>query len=130
LIAFNQKPEKRKTTKGRKLRKAGEVVKRIREIVVERDGYCRLAKIVPAHVCCGVSQWSHWGDWKRYKTRNQDPERRHVSMGSLMLCLFSHYAYDKHHIHIEALTERGCDGPLRVRIGSAVYEETDDLAGQ
>ncbi len=120
------KPPKRKTVKGRKDRAEGKVKKSVREQCVERDGWCRVGqyRAFDRHGWGGLcfecssnlSQWAHWGEHTRAKTRGQAPERRHTTGGSLMLCKAHHDALDgRSHprLKITALTDNGCDGPLR-----------------
>lgn len=126
------KPEKRKTTNGRKDRAEAKVKKDVRAQCVERDGQCRvfrtiagqhggwaiLGALVQIHMkdmCDGPSEWAHMHSRRRSQTRGQAPERRHDTAHSLMLCRFHHQAYDAHRLHITALTRKGADGPLKFR---------------
>lgn len=96
--------------------------------VESRDGYCRLRLTDTMGPCGGESQWAHFGDYRRFKTRGQAPEDRHVTHGSLMLCDKHHDRYDgqaRPRIDIEAVTVRECDGPLRFESAGAVYEEDE-----
>lgn len=115
------KPEPRKRTKARAARRAAKVVKSVRQQCVERDGYCRMQRdfnvdlLLLVGVCQGESQWAHFDEKKRFKTRGMKPETRHTTEGSLMLCQWHHDRYDgkqRPSLHIMALTSRGADGPL------------------
>ena len=116
--------------KALKDRQEGQIKKLVRAAVAVRDGYCRLATalnplagysdhfatvIVAEHLCEGPSQWAHFGDKKRARTRGMKPEVRHTTAGSLMLCQAAHDDYDQGRLHITALTRRGCDGRLKFR---------------
>jgi len=108
------KPERRKRTKGRKSRKESARTKSIRASCVERDGYCRIGKDADDYTdCIGPSEWAHFGEFKRAKTRGQEPERRHTTAGSFMVCRGHHRDYDAVELIIIATDrERGCDGEL------------------
>lgn len=97
--------------KAKMKRLAAQVAAIVRALCVERDGYCRSVNTNTMD-CRGVSQWSHFGEFKRARTRNQSAERRHNTAGSLMLCQRHHDAYAAGQLHIDAQTDRGCDGPL------------------
>src|SRR5688500_15406246 len=94
------KPEKRRTTKGRKRRAERTVKQSIRSRCADRDGYCRIGgrdgtQEVDIHKstmawCQGVSEWAHLRGYRRSQTRGQAPERRHTTMHSLMLCSRHH----------------------------------------
>ncbi len=73
--------------------------------------------------CLGPSEWAHFGDKKRFKTRGLPPEERHTVEDSLMMCDGHHDLYDANRLHIEALTERRCEGPLRFELDGVIYEE-------
>jgi hypothetical protein len=106
----------RKTLKRRRAASETAVKRQVRAIVVERDGYCRFLRGHETYMGCdGPSEWAHWGDRKRFKTRGEAPELRHTTAGSLMLCRCHHRLYDSGALTIEADTERGCDGPLTYR---------------
>lgn len=103
----------RRRLKARKDRAETVVKRRVRAVVADRDGYCRYGKDYgPGHVCVGPSEWAHWGDRKRFKTRGMPPSERHTTAGSLMLCRSIHRAYDAGALAITADTDRGCDGLL------------------
>ncbi len=116
------KPESRKKQKAREKREERKVITHVREQCVDRDGFCR-AQGIGMGPCIGCSEWCHFGDHKRFKTRGQEPERRHNTQGSLMMCSGHHYEYDKGRLEINALTERGCDGPLEFQRGDERYAE-------
>ena len=90
------------------------VIARIRPLVVARDGYCRVARnpLAAMGPCWGVSEWAHLGESKRFKTRGQDPERRHTTKGTAMLCTGHHRDYDEHRLQIEELTPERANGRL------------------
>jgi hypothetical protein len=127
------KPEPRKRAKARRRRREVAVIKDVRAAVAERDGSCRLLG-GPFGPCTAVSEWAHFGSHRRSATRGMDPEERHTSEGSLMLCGGPagghHHAYDKgsgdRRLQIDAVDPaRGCDGPLRYEMGSIVYVEPE-----
>lgn len=131
-----QKPEKRSTTKRRKKTKERDIKSVVRTAVEERDGYCRLywydadtrLSIVKIFgPCGGRSTWAHVNDKRRFATRGMEPEERHTTDGSIMLCEWHHQtgpaAYDAHGMEIEYMTERGCDGRLRFVRDDKVFEE-------
>ncbi len=104
----------------------------VRARCVLRDGYCRaratstkpygdvLTVEVFMHVCEGSSQWAHLRGSTRAETRGMKPEQRHTTRGTLMLCQWLHDRYDGRahpRLNIEALTDRGADGPLRFTMG-------------
>jgi hypothetical protein len=105
--------------RARKKRKDDTYADTIREIVSARDGLCRYGyDVSPGNrfsECRGVSEWAHFGAWKRFKTRGLPPEERHTTAGSLQLCAKHHDDYDHGRLVIVARTPRGCDGPLRYR---------------
>jgi hypothetical protein len=113
------KPTPRKRVKAKRQRHAAKVVKSVRALCVERDGYCRLTRdwswelVMPTFGACeGPSQWAHLGDKKRFKTRGQAPEVRHTTAGSLMLCDRHHDDYDEGRLNISG---DDADGVLRFR---------------
>lgn len=100
-------------------RREQKVVQDVRPQVVVRDGYCRLQTDNPNGtfarmfgLCQGASEWAHWDEYKRARTRGLPPEDRHTKRGSLMLCTKHHEDYDHGRLDINALTERECNGPL------------------
>jgi hypothetical protein len=105
--------------RARKKRKDDTVATAVREQVSLRDGFCRYGYDVrPGRrfsECRGLSEWAHFGAWKRFKTRGQAPEERHTTAGSLQLCTKHHGDYDAGRLVIVARTDRGCNGPLRYR---------------
>lgn len=112
------KPESRQTEKRRVDRHEAEVIQAVRNEVSDRDGYCRVA--IPQHRedrCRGNSEWAHIGDYRRFKTRGMEPEERHTTWGSAMLCTFHHDCYDGRNqswtLKIVEMTEKGADGPMR-----------------
>lgn len=101
--------------RARKRAKDQRYAAKIRPIVERRDGYCRYFKDWPdfdRQPCEGNSEWAHFGDKKRFKTRGMAPEKRHTTAGSLMLCSKHHREYDAGKLRIVALSAKGCDGGL------------------
>ena len=125
------KPEPRSRTKGREDRAEGKVIKVVRPQCVTRDGHCRAseaARKLPDtfEPCEGPSEWSHYNrTHRRSKTVGQPPEQRHQREHSMMLCRRHSQAYDQNRMDIEEMTERGCDGPLRMARDGVVWEETE-----
>lgn len=124
------KPEPRKRVKGRKQRHARKVVKSVRQQCVAREIWCRLfwAPFDQFGPCEGLSEWAHFAEKKRFKTRGMTPEDRHTSAGSFMLCTKHHNEYDKRakpYLYIEPMTSRGADGPLAMRRNGITYTEKD-----
>lgn len=126
------KPESRRRAKARRDRKESAVIARVRNAVYDRDGYCRIGRDWRLRAllgrCDGWSEWAHIGEKRRSHTRGMDPEVRHDSAGSMMLCHRHHQdgsgSYDRHGFEVEPLTERGADGPLRfVRRDGVVVDE-------
>ena len=113
------KSEPRKKAKARGKRAEQKVEQSVRAACVLRDGDCRVGSILNRLFvltfcrCGGESEWAHLGDQRRFKTRGQEPEARHTTTGSLMLCTEHHQDYDQHRLEIEPLTESGADGTLR-----------------
>lgn len=108
--------------KAKKRRAETKVIAVVRAKVDNRDGPCRLTDKGFGH-CKGISEWAHFGDYRRFKTRGMDPDERHTSEGSFQACTRHHDDYDEHRMMIEPLTDRWCDGPLRFSMGGKVYEE-------
>ena len=121
------KGEPRKRKKGREQRQEKKVKTSARFEVMERDGHsCRLNWCAAQRLfgaCRGPIQWSHWGPYKRSKTRGQEPERRHCRQGGLAMCDRHHDDYDEGRLAIEAMTEQECDGRLRFERDGKVWEE-------
>lgn len=126
------KPEPRARTKRRKDRYEDAVARKVRDLVSDRDGYCRLARTAyDASLrtlvggCSGPSEWAHL--LRRSKTRGMPAEDRHSSETSVMLCNRHHQGpagYDGHAFDVRPLTGRGADGPLRyVRRDGEFYDE-------
>jgi hypothetical protein len=124
-----QKPGPTARGRAARRRREGPVAKKVRAACVERDGHCRywLERFVNPFMediadCDGPSQWAHFGEKVRAKTRNMKPEQRHTTWGSLMLCRLHHDQLDgRQHprLKIEALTKFGADGPLAFTGGSS-----------
>jgi len=125
-LAF-PKGRTRKQVKRRKARAEDQVAKAVREAVMARDVSCRVGTLHgPAWYdefaptgnpfgCYGPLEWAHLHTRRRSQTRNQAPERRHVSTHSVALCRKHHREYDAHQLVITALTRKGADGPLKFR---------------
>lgn len=120
----------RRKVKGRRKRHERAVVQDVRPQVERRDGYCRLSEAARAMPddfgkCSGPSQWSHYNaTHRRSKTRGKEPEERHTTAGSMMLCTRHSEDYDQNRTDIRVLDEkRGCDGPVRATRGGAVWVE-------
>lgn len=110
LTAAQQKTAKRRRDEAR-------VEKAVRLKCVDRDGCCVLANWPHSFTDCdGPSEWAHFGEKRRAKTRRQPPSVRHTTAGSLLLCRFHHGEYDSRRINITALTVDGADGPLKVEV--------------
>ena len=103
MFSPQPKPEPRQRAKGRKHRQEAQVVKTVRVQVAERDGYCRVLALLfmfdPSlrsslrlyfGPCSGQSEWAHYGDQKRAKTRGKAPVERRTRAGSFMLCAAHH----------------------------------------
>lgn len=115
-------------------RREATVIKDVRDVVMLRDGYCRVFHLNYRDIgggvvgffsiCSGPSEWAHWGQHRRHNTRRMAADARHTSAGTLALCRFHHAMYDAHEWEIEALTDRGADGPLRFQVGDEVFDET------
>jgi hypothetical protein len=104
------KPTPRKRVKGRKQRAERAVKQSVRAACVERDGGCRAA----TWTCSGPLEWAHLV--RRSLTRGESPERRHNTATSLMLCRFHHQQEEAGRLKVFALTDEGCDGPLRFEV--------------
>ncbi len=126
MIGF-PKPEKRRTTKGRKTRAESKVKQSVRAACVERDGHCRVhsqheqfddekPEFFWLWTCSMVSQWAHLAGHRRSQTMRQAPERRHTTKHSLMLCQRHHSMEEAGILRVVYLSARGCDGPLRFEV--------------
>lgn len=113
-----KKPGPTARYRAKRRRAEGPVAKVVRAACVERDGYCRYWKDVfeacfVAVECAGPSEWAHLES--RARTRNMEPERRHSTATSVMLCKLHHDRLDgraRPRIRVSAQTDRGADGPL------------------
>ena len=122
LPAAQPKPKPRASTKRANRREAAKIVRQVRAACVDRDGHCRVlfGNAVNGDIhqgedlnYCGLrSEWAHLNEHQRFKTRGQEPEERHCTAGSLMLCEIHHQLLDSHQMAITALSDRGADGPL------------------
>lgn len=110
------KPEPRRKGKARAKRLEAAVVQDVRARCVERDGYCRIHQATHHGLdyCYGPSEWAHMHDKRRSKTVGQAPVVRHTTQGSFMACQKHHGQYDRHEIQVEAITQHGADGTLRI----------------
>ena len=89
---------------------------KIREQVDARDGYCKLMHLAYAlGLCAGPSEWAHWAEFKRFKTRGLPPEERHTTAGSFKACSRHHGMYDAREFEIAATDiSRGMDSAIVV----------------
>jgi hypothetical protein len=119
------KPEPRKRQKARKDRIERQVATKVRADVDARDGYCRwywfdetTRRTIESLIgpCGGPSEWAHL--ISRAETRGMAPEIRHSTENSCKMCRDHHqsdkHGYDRHRFDVEAVTDRGADGPLRI----------------
>lgn len=126
------KGRSRKSLKAAEDRAEAKVKKAVRAACVERDGACRIATPLGHDVlqtypvlltmCDGPSQWAHMHTHRRSQTRGQDPEQRHTTAASLMLCQRHHDQYDgrqRPRLLITRLSHKGANGPLKFRRGKA-----------
>ena len=126
---FKSDMKTRKQLKARKVRREAAVKQDVRAACVSRDGFCRVVAALLNDYDVrprGESEWAHMHAKRRSKTRGQDPEERHTTADSLMLCRFHHDAYDgrtRPRLTIEALTDRGADGPLQFTYRGKSYSE-------
>lgn len=133
------KPKKGRLAKKARDRLEPAIVKAVRKLVDERDGYCRLhwtnrsatGRLLLAFfgTCSGPSEWCHVEEKRRGKTRGQAPEERHTTQGSVKFCRQHHQGkggYDLHGFRITYLTARGCDGPLRYVKSSGDFLDEPD----
>ena len=98
----------------------------VRQACVDRDGYSRMVSrgiYFAGLVNGGPTQWCHMRPYTRAQTRKMAPERRHSTKWTLMLTALEHSALDASRLEIEALTDRGADGPLRYRFNGTVRED-------
>lgn len=96
-------PEKTRGAEKRAERRDESAVKSVvRQACVDRDGYCRMSEWDP-YGCAGPSEWAHFGEGRRSKTRGMEPEERHTTVWSLMLCRRHHALEERHTIRIEPL---------------------------
>lgn len=109
-----------KRAKAKAKRQEAAHAKRVRAACVARDGYCLIASRLPSSVsallgaCEGPSEWAHVGDKRRCHTRGMEPQERHTTAGSGMLCERHHQRmYDKHLFDF-LLGAEGMDGPVAV----------------
>ena len=132
------KPKHRPRTTTRNRSRVRVAIGTARAECVERDGPCRVAKaiaeadnvliqndlVMAFGECQGRSEWSHYNaTHRRSKTVNQDPEERHTSAHSLMLCTYHGAEYDQHRMDITELEPAGCHGRLRFQTAEYTWEE-------
>ncbi len=124
MLLNRQKKPAGPTAKYRAKRRRAEtaIAVLVRAKCVERDGYCRVSQesddMFRRAMCDGPSEWAHFDEKKRAKTRGMTGEERHTTEGSLMLCRQHHEQYDHGILQIIDLTPRGCDGSMHFRDGS------------
>lgn len=112
------KGPKRSTIQERKARAEAARIQIVRPQCVDRDGFCRLSTVQALFgSCIGVSEWAHLWDKKRCFTRGMSPEQRHDAMWTAQFCTRHHTDEERKRIRLDALTQRGADGQLRVRRG-------------
>lgn len=91
-----------------------QVITRNRARCERRDGPCRIgywsAGVQVFGECYGSSEWNHFD--KRSLTMNEDPEDRHATSRTGMLCNSHHRMVDAHEIKVESLTQDGADGRM------------------
>lgn len=117
-----KKGKTRKQVKAKRDRLESERIRLVRLACVGRDGFCRVQteRLKDYDVyrlltdCMGVSEWAHFGAFKRSKTRGLPADVRHTTQGSLMLCTKHHQDYDANRLKIRAGV-RGCDGHLEFK---------------
>lgn len=126
------KPEPRRRIKDRAKRQEAKVIAKVRAEVSVRDGSCRLmhsnaalrAKIIELFGPCeGVPEWAHLNEHRRSATRGMEPEERHTTAGSAMLCTRHHAMEEAHRIRFEYLTDLGADGPMSCTSKLGVFVE-------
>ncbi len=100
---------------------------KIRALVAERDGYCRVRAAGAEFLvgeCKGVSEWAHYADSRRFKTRGLPPEQRHSTAGSLMLCSKHHAAYDRQKTLV--IIGADCNEPLQFQRATSYDDRIAD----
>lgn len=119
------KGEPRARTKRRAKRREQTVAARVRAAVMRRDAPCRVAGVAALGPCKGRTEWAHFEESRRFKTRGRPPEERHAVEGSLGLCRRHHHDYDQGRLAIKALSAARCEGRLRYRAqdGTTYTEE-------
>lgn len=109
-----------KRQKARAKRQEAAHAKKVRAACVARDGYCLIASRLPQSVavllgaCEGPSEWAHVGEHRRFNTRGMEPQERHTTAGSGMLCRGHHVAYDSHEFDFLMWSLSGMDGTFAV----------------
>ena len=109
----------RRREKAKAKRLEAKQVKSVRAACVERDGHCLITTRIPGSVavllgpCDGHSEWAHVGEHRRCHTRGMEPDERHTTAGSGMLCYRHHDAYDAHLFDF-LLGPDGMDGAVSV----------------
>ncbi len=114
MTAFPKGPT-RKTLKGRKQRAERTVIQRVRALVSDRDGLCRLANALETLTQCdGLSEWAHLAGFRRSQTRGLPAERRHAMQHTVMLCTRHHGMEERGELRVYAQEPRmGANGSLR-----------------
>jgi hypothetical protein len=109
-VLAQPKGRTRKRVKARKQRAERAVKQSVRAACVERDGRCRMS----SEDCEGPSEWAHLAGYRRSQTRCMDPETRHDTRTSLMLCRRHHAMEERGALRVTFFTLDGCDGPLHI----------------
>lgn len=112
----------RKQLKGRLDRVEAALKAKVRALVAERDGDCRMEH-AGLGVCGGASEWCHLEESKRARTRGMPPDVRHTTAGSITACTTHHRRYDAGEIRIEYLSAKGADGRLAFHCGLRAFTE-------
>ncbi len=106
MTSFPKPGWNQKQSRATKRRQDAKVAKSVRDVCVDRDGYCRLSRpgVLVSLVefvlgpCRGPSEWAHLV--RRSQTRGQSAERRHRSSTSLILCRSHHQAEEAHRFRV------------------------------
>jgi hypothetical protein len=116
------KPEPKAKSKARAKRHEAAIIQQVRAQCVARDGDCRVWQkwtwLSDAWSCSGESEWAHMAGHRRFETRGQEAEIRHLTSGTVMLCTRHHQLYDSRLLDIEPIdSAKGADGVLRIKQG-------------
>jgi hypothetical protein len=110
-VLAQPKGRTRKQVKARQQRAERAVKQLVRRLCVERDGGCRAFWVQPLR-CGGAIEWAHVRGRRRSQTRGMNPEDRHSTKHSLMLCRKHHAMEEAGTLRVVYLTDDGCDGDL------------------